>query len=258
MQVSAFKFIFFMEKTIKNLMSIIKTYEGIIKTSISTIQMSLFLYLVYKINKIEVEMLDSITKINSKMENSIDKVNSKVESLDLTNTEYINNTKLKESTEVVLKMLELQSKAATSHNIPAINIVNESSTKPVIIGSLILIVVTVSCIWWFGPKVLYVTTTQLGKVNLIISELLRFMPGSNSAEATTFLTKLNLKIVTTIDKGIPHHRVITSDDVSYGLEEFLLKMPWYNSKSVIDVTDTIPEIIDIVAKSSIDITGLIV
>jgi hypothetical protein len=235
-----------MEQTIKNIVSIIKTYGEIIKISISAIQISLVFYLMYKINRVRVEMLDSL-----------ENVNSKVESLDFNFIESINNNKFKESNEVILKMLELQSKTAASSHLPVINIVNESSTKPVVIGSLILIALTVSCIWWFGPKVLYITTTQIGKINLIVSELLRFIPGSNSAEATTFLTKLNLRVVTTIDKGIPYHRVITSDDVSYGLEEFLLKMPWYASKSVASVAENAPDITDFLTKSGVDLTGLI-
>lgn len=254
-----------MELFMKNLVSAVKASREIIRTSISVIQMSLTLYLIYKMNKAQVEMLNNIEKVNAKMLESmseinskvlknIGKVNSKVESLDLN---FINNVKSKESNEVILKMLELQAKTAASHNVPSVNIVNESSTKPVVIGVLILVVVAVSCIWWLAPKVLLITTTQLGKVNLIISELLRFMPGSNSAEATTFLNKLNIKIITTIDKGIPHHKVITSSDKSYGLEEFLTNSSLYPPSYRTGMDGGIPEIMSAVTNSGVDFTSLL-
>lgn len=71
------------------------------------------------------------------------------------------------------------------------------------------------------------------------------------------MTKLNLKVVTTITNGIPDHQVITSGDVSYGLEEFLLKVPGYGAKSVVDVTGNISEIATVITKSGIDISGLL-
>lgn len=92
-------------------------------------------------------------------------------------------------------MLELQK---TTLSEPTINIINELSTKSLVIGLILLVVFTVSCILYFSPEVLYVTTAQLGKVNFIVSELLRYIPDSNSTCATIYLINVGLKIVTEI------------------------------------------------------------
>jgi hypothetical protein len=257
-----------MIQTIRNLVFTLKSYSEIIKISISAIQMSLVLYLMYKLNRLKADMLDGIENgnhkmlngienVNSKVLNGLENVNSKVELLDLNFIKSIKDIKFKESNEVILKMLELQSKTAASSHLPVINIVNESSVKPVVIGTVILVVLTVSCIWWFSPKVWYITTTQLGKVNYIISELLRLIPGSNSAEATYFITRCNLKIVTTIDKGIPYLKVINHNDVSQGLEEFILQHAPHLVNAVSNVTEAVPTVVDVITKSGIVVTGLV-
>lgn len=153
-------------------------------------------------------------------------------------------------------MLEFQSKVAASHQAPAISIVNESYTKPLIICSLILIAATVSCVWWFGPKVVYFSVSQFNKLHFMVLDLLRYLPGSDSAEGTTFLTKLNLRVETTITNGMPSHKIITAGDVSYGLEEFLLKVPGYGAKSVVDVTGNISEVAAVVTSTGVDISSL--
>jgi hypothetical protein len=243
--------------TIRNLGVIIKSYGEIVKISVSAIQITLILYLVYKINKLKTDVLDGIVTVNSKVLNSIETVNSKVELLDLNFIKSISNIQLKGGDEVVLKMLELQNKTAASSNLPAINIVNESHAKPMVIGSLIIIVLTVCCLWWFIPKAIEATTAQFYKAEWIVSEVLRLIPGSNSAEAVTFITSCNIKIVTVITRGMPTHTIVMHDNTSIDLVDFILAYTKRVGNPALTMGDTIPAVVDIITKSGVDISAIV-
>lgn len=251
-----------MKKILENLFTTVKAYQELIKSTILTIQMALIIYLVYKTHQIKTEMFNSIQKVNSTITNGLKEIDlspaekvgelnakilNKIEKLEKFNIEFLNNDKFTKGNEAILKMLELQ-KNTLAQAQPTINIVNESSTKPLVIGAIVVIVLAVSCVWYFAPKVLYITTTQLGKLNLVVSELLRYLPGSNCANGTTFLPRLKLKIVTEITNGQPVHTIISSDGTRQLLEEFLAT---YSS-----VAASAAPIIDFVPQSGINIMGL--
>lgn len=268
---------------------IIKNYNETIKLFLSITQTSLIIYLVYKINKTQVEMLETVTrantnlrekmelfnskfiesinsnnsaqvkmlekaqKTNAKIDGKLEAINSKMKSLDLSFIESMNNNnnnsiRFKESNEVVLKMLELQNKVAAESSVPAINIVNESYTKPVVIGAFVLVALTAACVWWLTPKVLLITVTQLEKLNYIVSEISRFLPGSNSAEGITVLTKLGIRIVTKITKGTPELTVLKLDDTAMSLEAYILELI---SRGVVESGANVIEIVGTVSNSGI-------
>lgn len=268
---------------------IIKNYNETIKLFLSITQTSLIIYLVYKINKTQVEMLETVTrantnlrekmelfnskfiesinsnnsaqvkmlekaqKTNAKIDGKLEAINSKMKSLDLSFIESMNNNnnnsiRFKESNEVVLKMLEFQNKVAAESSVPAINIVNESYTKPAVIGAFVLVALTAACVWWLTPKVLLITVTQLEKLNYIVSEISRFLPGSNSAEGITVLTKLGIRIVTKITKGTPELTVLKLDDTAMSLEAYILELI---SRGVVESGANVTEIVGTVSNSGI-------
>ena len=180
---------------------------------------------------------DNIYKSSSEIEIHLLKTKSLLQDIDLIkNSDAANKT--------ILKMLEAQ-----QHTQPTITILNESTTKPLVIGALILIAVSCGFAWYYGPKIAVLTLSQFTKTQYIVGEVLKYIPGSNTAEATTYLPNLHIRILTTITRGTPHHSVYDSKlNKTFELQDYLMQF-------LINQNTTI-EVAQIITKSGLDITGL--
>lgn len=181
---------------------------------------------------------DNICKSSSEIEIHLLKTKSLLQDIDLIkHSEAANKT--------ILKMLEAQ-----QHTQPTITILNESTTKPLVIGALILIVVSCGFAWYYVPKIVVMTLSQFNQFQYIVNEVLRYIPGSNTATATTYIPSLHIRMITTITRGSAHHSVHdTKLNQTFELQDYLVKF-LINQNTTIEVAECI-------TKNGLNITGLI-
>jgi hypothetical protein len=233
---------------------------------LSYLQLSLLTYLLYRLNEYRLHLLNNIDQkfaimhsaleknkellINkfektenkliestSKLQESLTKTKAILQKIDLTQIQSFETSE--KVSKLILKMVESHQKASIAQ--PSSITIIESSSKPIVIGIVVIIVFSSVFVWWYTPKIILITTTQLGKINLIVSELLKYIPSSNSASGQTFIPQLGIRINTDITNGITTHTVTdTLNQATYTLEQYLSKvLP--NPTTIIDiptVTDT--------------------
>jgi hypothetical protein len=198
--------------------------------------------LINKFEKTEIKLIESATKL----EENLSKTKIVLKKIKMSQMESFKTSE--RVSDLILKMVESNQKATMIQ--PPITIINESTTKPIVIGILIILSISIVFTWWFAPKIVLATTSQVAKLNLIASELLKYIPGSNSAKGSTFIMDLCIKIETEIINGKSSHTVIeTLTQKTYTLEEYIDKV-LVKSSSLVGETATI------ITETGQDVSGL--
>lgn len=125
---------------------------------------------------------------------------------------------------IILKMLDVQALAAK--NPVQITNVNESYIKPLMIGSIIILALVGFGSYYWVPKIAVLTTKQFVKLQYIVTSILNYIPGSNSATGTVHINNhLYLKIVTEIKSGVATHMITdTRSNTTETLSNYITKL----------------------------------
>lgn len=119
--------------------------------------------------------------------------------------------------QLILKLLDIQATASKSLGAPTVHIYQESSTKPLVIGGLIFLAIVFAGSYFIVPKVAMMTASQWVKFQYFVSEVVRYIPGYNTAEGVFHVDgHPHFKIITEITRGIPYHTV---HDTRYDTQE---------------------------------------
>lgn len=110
--------------------------------------------------------------------------------------------------DLYLKQSELAANMSTSH----VSVIQQSnSSKFLVITTLIILSACLVGAYFYIPKIITLTQTQFYKLVWLKSELLRLIPGSNTAEGSIHLRQYaQFKINTKIESGIPELTIINT------------------------------------------------
>jgi hypothetical protein len=246
----------------------------------SLLNTSILLYTFYtlssKITTLKTNLADSITAVvdssyikfsdqitkkigvenQTLLEGHLDKMREIEHSFSAKHGELIKTTSAKTDL-LVSRIFDAQITASQKFLPPSVNIVQESNVKPLVIGAVIIVSIVVLCTCYFAPKIAMVTNAKFTELQWVFSEILRYIPGSNSATGTCHLDgAVNYRISTQIISGIPKHTIYnTQDGSSQDLAEFIIKLSRSFSPNTLDtlaVADTV-----VTLSGAVQTTGLL-
>ena len=174
------------------------------------------------LNKLTAIFTRDIIEKGTQIENHLIKIDKLADKLSHKHDVFIQETSSK-TNHLVLKLIEGQSNLANSmgHQNSLVCVVPQSNTKTYIVSFVLLCTIGAAIGFYFIPKVITLSTTQFIKIKYIAAEVLRLMPGSNSASGVTHLPDHpNIKISTNIEDGISIHTFV---DLSTNKEGCLLE-----------------------------------
>lgn len=222
-------------------LSMLKDVENKLAIMHTSLEKSKELF-INKFEKTEIKLIES----SEKWEESFNKTKILLKKIKISQMESFQNSE--KVSELILKMVESQQKAAAIQ--PPITIMDESVVKPIVMAILAVLCLSIVCTWWYAPKIILVTTTQIAKLNLIVSELVQYIPRSNSAKGTSFVTELGIRINTEVIRGISNHTVTeTLTQKTFTLEEYLIKV-------MVNNPHVTQEVLPVITKAGHDISVL--
>jgi sugar-specific transcriptional regulator TrmB len=98
---------------------------------------------------------------SAKLEESLNKIKIVLKKIKISQMESFKTSE--KVSELILKMIESQQETAIIQ--PPIIIINESVTKTIVMGILVVLFISIACAWCLAPRVILVTTTQIVKLN---------------------------------------------------------------------------------------------
>lgn len=238
------------------------------------------LYIYYQLNTKIINMSSSIDNITSSLINSVSCIMDKtlinfsdiflnklknqnehllanhLEKMNFLHSKYLQNTSHK--TEMLLLKLHKQQELVSAKIAPmlmhpsqnTIHYVYPSNSKTMIIATVLIstLLVVGACI--FVPKAITMTQDSFMKLKYLSSEIIRLIPGSNTAEGFSFLKQNTAhQIFVRINSGVPEFLFINthtgeSECLITVLDRFLIDAAGVSAtRAGVDITTTISQII---------------
>lgn len=265
--------------------------EYILKERVSlTTQLNtlLLIYVVTKVTQLKVQVSDSVAKTKKAVVevtgNAITSLNKTISSFEKV-AETQNNmlelnankvealsrhlNKMEKSIAEMSKVFDLKTSMSNdmvtkliSTQQPAVTVVNESISKYVLIGSLVLLGLIALGGVYLAPKITLVSGKTFGMLNYTLSEILKHSPWAptNTGTGVVTYTEAKVRITTEIINGLAQHMVtkLSAQGLSnkIPLEQYLLELAGAGLGSDSAMSKTI-EVADIITKSGVNITCLV-
>jgi hypothetical protein len=167
-------------------------------------------------------------------------------------SEFIQSTSAKTDL-LVNKMLEAQIAASQKLAAPSVQIVQESNVKPLVIGAFVLLSGIIVCSYYLVPKIAVITVAKFTELQWVFTEIIKHIPGSNSATGVCHLKGVPFyKVVTKVRGGISKHVIQdTRDGSTHDLGDFILNIsasprptPTINLSDVVNIVTSAGESVD--------------
>lgn len=141
----------------------------------------------------------------------LSKINKMTKDLALNNESLFKDTSDKTG-ELILNLYNKQVELAYNLGTPHVNVIQQQSNNKIwIITAVILLSVLAVGAYIYIPKVVTLTQGQFLKLQYLKSEIIRLIPGSNTAEGSIHLKEYTqFKINTSIESGIPELTMINT------------------------------------------------